>query len=146
MAEKDILELTEDEFKQMSDSDKWELISFIKKVIEDLKIRADKNCEECEKTYLTAEDINIDLFFQDWRECAERCEVCGKEEMRNMCQLQFELINHLANSLLDVQRKQNLLTQLVIKRDEAGSKLLNEFLKKANEEKKKDKRLDDLYR
>jgi argininosuccinate lyase len=145
MAE-DILNLKEEEFKNMSEKDKWELIQFVKKIVEDLKIRADKNCEECEKTYLTAEDINIDLFFQDWRECAERCDECGEEEKRNMCQLQFELINHIANSLLDVQRKQNLLTQLVIKRDEAGSKILNEFLKKVDETKKKDKQANDMYR
>jgi hypothetical protein len=145
MAE-DILSLTEKEFKELSEKDKWQLMEAIKRILQDLKIRADKNCEECEKTYLTAEDINIDLFFQDWRECTEHCDECGEEEKRNMCQLQFELMNHIANSLLEVQRKQNLLTQLVLKRDEAGSKLLNEFMKKTEDNKKKDKRADDLYR
>ncbi len=145
MAE-EIIDLTEEEFKSLSEKDKWELLKSIKKIVQDLKIRADKNCEECEKTFLTPEDINIDLFFQDWRECAERCDECGEEEKRNMCQLQFELMNHIANSLLDVQKRQNLLTQLVLKRDQVGSKLLKEFMKKTEELKKKDKSVDDMYR
>jgi len=144
MAE-DIIDLTEEEFKSLSEKDKWELLLTIKKIVQDLKIRADKNCEECEKTFLTAEDINIDLFFEDWRDCADHCDECGEEEKRNMCQLQFELINHIANSLLDLQRKQNLLTQLVLKRDQVGSKLLNDFMKKTEELKENDKRADNMY-
>jgi hypothetical protein len=144
MAE-DLDYITEKEFKDLSDNEKWKLIQNIKKVIQDLRIRAEKNCEECEKTFLTAEDINIDLFFQDWRACAENCDECGEEEKINMCQLQFELINHIANTLLEIQRKQNMLTQLVLKRDETGSKLLKEFSKKREEIEKKDKRADDLY-
>jgi hypothetical protein len=85
------------------------------------------------------------LFFQDWRECANHCEECGEEEKRNMCQLQFELMNHIANSLLELNRKQNLLTQIVLKKDESGSKLLKEFLEKKEESMKKDKRTDDMY-
>lgn len=142
----EIINLTEKEFKSLSDSDKWKMLQSIKSILKDLQIRADKNCEECEKTFLTHQDINIDLFFQDWRECKERCEDCGEEEKRNMCQIQFELMNHIANSLLEVQRKQNLLTELVMKRDDAGSKLLNEFAKKAEALKKKDKRADDMFR
>lgn len=49
---------------------------------------------------------------------------------KNMCKTQFELMNHIANTLLEIQRKQNLLTHLVIKRDEKGSELLKEFVKK----------------
>jgi hypothetical protein len=142
----EIINLTEKEFKSLSDSDKWKLFQSIKSLLKDLQIRADKNCEECEKTFLTHQDINIDLFFQDWRECKERCEECGEEEKRNMCQIQFELMNHIANSLLEVQRKQNLLTELVMKRDDAGSKLLHEFAKKAESLKKKEKRADDMFR
>jgi len=142
----EIINLNEKEFKSLSDSDKWKLLQSIKSIVKDLQIRADKNCEECKKTFLTHQDINIDLFFQDWRECKERCEECGEEEKRNMCQIQFELMNHIANSLLEVQRKQNLLTELVMKRDDAGSKLLNEFAKKAEALKKKEKRADDMFR
>ena len=92
--------LTEKEFEELSDQDKWNLIQTLKKIIEDLKIRADKNCEECEKTLLTADDINIDLFFQDWRNCAEHCDECSSEDLVNMCETQFQLMNHIANTLL----------------------------------------------
>jgi hypothetical protein len=145
MAE-EIIKLSESEFKSLSESDKWKLLKSIQSILKDLKIRAEKNCGECEKTFLTAQDVNIDLFFQDWRECKERCDICGEEEKRNMCQVQFDLMNHIANSLLEVQRKQNLLTELVMKRDNAGSKLLNEFMKKTEALKKKDKRADDMFR
>lgn len=137
--------LTEEEFKELPENEKWDLIQNIKKVIQDLRIRAEKNCEECEKTFLTAEDINIDLFFQDWRACAENCEECGDEEKVNMCQIQFELMNHIANTLLEIQRKQNMLTQLVLKRDETGSKLLKEFSKKKEEIEKKEKSSGDMF-
>jgi hypothetical protein len=138
-------DLNFEEFKNLSDIEKWNLIQTIKKILTELKIRADKNCEECEKNLLSVDDINIDLFFQDWRECANHCEECGEEEKRNMCQLQFELMNHIANSLLELNRKQNLLTQIVLKKDESGSKLLKEFLEKKEESMKKDKRTDDMY-
>ncbi|MBD3343382.1 MAG: hypothetical protein GF353_30070 [Candidatus Lokiarchaeota archaeon] len=134
-----------EEFQSLSDLEKWQFFQNLKKLIHELKIKADKNCEECEKNLLTAEDINIDLYFQDWRECSEHCEECGKEELVNMCQLQFELMNHIANSLLEVQRKQNILTQIVLKRDEAGSKLLREFMRKKEELEKKEERADDIY-
>ncbi|MFX1259427.1 MAG: hypothetical protein ACFFAN_16355, partial [Promethearchaeota archaeon] len=68
-----------------------------------------------------------------------------KEEQINMCQLQFELMNHIANTLLELQRKQNLITQLVLKRDETGSKLLKEFVKKKEELKKKNKEANEMY-
>ncbi|HEY0087353.1 MAG TPA: hypothetical protein VGB37_00840, partial [Candidatus Lokiarchaeia archaeon] len=71
---------------------------------------------------------------------------CGEEEKKNMCQTQFELMNHIANTLLEIQRKQNLLTKLVIKRDEKGSELLKEFVKKKEDFDKKDKKADELYR
>ncbi len=139
-------DLTLEEFKKLNENDKWKLIKVIKKNVQDLKIRADKNCEECEKTLLSVEDINIDMFFQDWRECAEHCdEECGEEEKINMCQLQFELMNHIANTLLDLQRKQNMLTQIVLKRDESGSQLLKDFIKKKEEIEKKDKSSGEMY-
>ena len=137
--------LTEEEFRELPENEKWDLIQNLKKVLQELRIRAEKNCEECEKTFLTAEDINIDLFFQDWRACAENCEECGDEEKTNMCQIQFELMNHIANTLLEIQRKQNMLTQLVLKRDETGSKLLQEFSKKKEEIEKKEKSSDDMF-
>ncbi len=137
--------LTEKEFKELSDQEKWNLIQTLKKIMEDLKIRADKNCAECEKNLLSVDDINIDLFFQDWRNCAEHCEECSNEDLVNMCETQFQLMNHIANTLLELQRKQNVLTQLVLKRDETGSKLLKDFMKKKEALDKRDKRTDDMY-
>ena len=137
--------LTEKEFKELSDQEKWNLIQTLKKIMEDLKIRADKNCAECEKNLLSVDDINIDLFFQDWRNCAEHCEECSNEDLVNMCETQFQLMNHIANTLLELQRKQNVLTQLVLKRDETGSKLLKGFMKKKEALDKRDKRTDDMY-
>jgi hypothetical protein len=145
MAE-EIIDLTEREFNSLSKVEKWKLLQSIQSILKELKIRAEKNCGECEKTFLTHQDINIDLFFQDWRDCKERCDVCGEEEKRNMCQVQFELMNHIANSLLEVQRKQNLLTELVMKRDDAGSKLLEEFMKKSEALRKKNRRAEDMFR
>ena len=144
MAE-EIADLTEKEFRELSDTEKWKLIETIKKLLHDLKIKADKNCEDCEKNLLTVDDVNIDLFFQDWRSCAEFCDECGEEEKRNMCHIQFELMNHIANTLLELQRKQNVLTQLVLKRDETGSKLLKEFMKKKEDHEKKEKNSYDIY-
>ena len=137
--------LTEKEFEELSDQEKWNLIQTLKKIIGDLKIRADKNCEECEKTLLTADDINIDLFFQDWRNCAEHCDECSSEDLVNMCETQFQLMNHIANTLLELQRKQNVLTQIVLKRDETGSKLLKDFMKKKEDLEKRDKSSSDIY-
>ena len=134
-----------EEFNKLSEQEKWELFHTMKKLIQDLKIRADKNCEECEKNLLTADDINIDLYFQDWRTCAEHCEECTNEDLVNMCETQFQLMNHIANTLLELQRKQNVLTQIVLKRDEAGSKLLQEFMKKKEDLDKKNKRTDAMY-
>ncbi|MFW9947990.1 MAG: hypothetical protein ACFFDX_14290 [Candidatus Odinarchaeota archaeon] len=141
----EIVDLTEKEFMELSETEKWKLMESIKKLIRDLKIKADKNCEDCEKNLLTVDDVNIDLFFQDWRSCAEYCEECGEEEKRNMCHIQFELMNHIANTLLELQRKQNVLTQVVLKRDETGSKLLKEFMKKKEDHEKKEKDSYDIY-
>jgi hypothetical protein len=40
-------DLNFEEFKNLSDIEKWNLIQTIKKILTELKIRADKNCEEC---------------------------------------------------------------------------------------------------
>ncbi len=144
MAE-EIIGITEKEFREYDDKEKWQLMQTIKKVLHGLKIKAEKNCEKCEHNLLSVDDINIDLFFQDWRSCTEHCEECDDEEKRNMCQLQFELMSHIANSLLELQRKQNVLTQIILKQDETGSKLLKDFMKKKEDSDKKDKKAYDLY-
>lgn len=144
MAE-EIIGLSEKEFRELNDKEKWQLMQTIQKLIQELNIKAEKNCEECESNLFALGDINIDLFFQDWRSCTEQCEECSDEEKKNMCQLQFELMNHIANSLLELQRKQNVLTQLILKKDETGSKLLKDFMKKKEDSDKKDKNSYDIY-
>jgi len=138
-------EMDYEEFKKISETDKWKIVQTLRKMVLDLKIKADKNCEECEKNLLSADDLNIDMFFEDWRECSEHCSECGEEEKIYMCEIQFQLMNHIANSLLELQRKQNLLTQLVLKRDETGSQLLKDFMKKKEAQDEKDKDSSDLY-
>jgi len=138
-------EMDYEEFKKISETDKWKIVQTLRKMVLDLKIKADKNCEECEKNLLSADDLNIDMFFEDWRECSEHCSECGEEEKIYMCEIQFQLMNHIANSLLELQRKQNLLTQLVLKRDETGSQLLKDFMKKKEAQDEKAKDSSDLY-
>jgi hypothetical protein len=116
--------LSKKEFESLSEDFKWEYVDGLIKSMKKLQIKADKNCEECESEMLAMDDINIDLLFEDWRECAEHCDKCGKEEKVNMCNTQFELINLLANSLAELRSRQNGIANLVLKKDERGSKLL----------------------
>ena len=144
MAE-EIMNIAEKEFQELNEKEKWHLMQTIKKIFQDLTIKAEKNCEKCEHNLLSVDDINIDLFFQDWRSCSEHCDECEEEEKINMCHLQFELMNHIANSLLELQRKQNMLTQIVLKQDESGSKLLKEFMKKKEVSDKDDKASESMF-
>jgi hypothetical protein len=144
MAE-EIIDIAEKEFRELNEKEKWQLMQTIQTILQDLMIKAEKNCEKCENNLLSVDDINIDLFFQDWRSCAEHCDECDEEEKKDMCQLQFELMNHIANSLLELQRKQNVLTQIVLKQDETGSKLLKDFIKKKEDLKNKVNDSDKMY-
>ena len=116
--------LNKKEFESLKEDYKWEYVDGLHKTIGRLQIKADKNCAECEVELLAVDDINIDLLFEDWRECAEHCDECGKEEQVVMCHTQFELINLIANSLAELRSRQNALASLVLKRDERGAKLL----------------------
>jgi hypothetical protein len=129
--------LTRKEFEELKEDFKWEFVSGLYKLIDDLQIKADKNCEECEAVMLAVDDLNIDLLFEDWRNCAENCDHCTKDVQKQMCQTQFELINLLANSLASLRQRQNGLANLVLKRDSKGAKLLKqaEDDQKAAEEK-----------
>ena len=75
MAE-EIIELAEKEFRELNEKEKWQLMQAIKSILQDLMIKAEKNCEKCEHNLLSVDDINIDLFFQDWRSCGEHCDEC----------------------------------------------------------------------
>jgi len=116
--------LNKKEFESLSEDYKWEYVDGLHKTIKRLQIKADKNCEACESDMLAMDDINIDLLFEDWRECAEHCDECGKEEQMVMCHTQFELINLIANSLAELRSRQNAIASMVLKKDERGAKLL----------------------
>lgn len=118
----------------------------MKKIVEDLEVRAMRNREECEKTALSTHDVNIDLFFEDWRECANHCDECSKEDQRTMCEIQFQLLNHISNTLINLQEKHNLLTNIVLKKDEKGSELLQAFKKEYERKRQANKLTDNLYR
>ena len=129
--------LSEDEFEDLNDEYKWNYVHGLYKIIKLLQIRADKNCEECESEMLAMDDINIDLLFEDWRECSNHCDECNKETRTVMCQAQFELVNLIANSLAELRRRQNALANLVIKKDSRGSKLLKKMEEERELAKKK---------
>lgn len=119
--------LSESEFENLKEEDKWNYIDGLYKTIKRLQIRADKNCEACESEMLAVDDINIDLLFEDWRECSNHCDECNKETRTVMCQTQFELVNLIANSLAELRRRQNALANMVLKKDSRGSKLLKKM-------------------
>ena len=129
--------LSEKEFKDLKDSSKWSYVKSLYKLIGNLKIQADKNCEMCERQMLNPHDVNIDFLFEDWRACAENCEECGEEEKINMCDLQFQLMNHIANALGEIRERQNALAKIVMKKDDVGSKILEKIEEKQKEEEKK---------
>jgi len=116
----DYVFLNEKEFNDLTDKQRWEFITSLKKAIKDLQIMAEKNCSQCEQYHLAPEDLNINFMFEDWRTCAENCENCGKEERVNMCNLQFELMNHLAEEFNNLRNKFNGMVKYLLKKDEEG--------------------------
>ena len=97
--------LTEEEFKELDDAAKWNYIEVLIKQLYEFKVMADNNCEECIHKLQTSRDVNVDLYFDDWRECAKHCDECGQEEKVNMCNTQFSVLNHLANLVFEIQVK-----------------------------------------
>jgi len=120
----DYIFLEKDEFIELGNKEKWQYIKSLMKLIKDYKIQAEKNCLECENNLLTSHDINIDLYFEDWRECADHCDECSKEDKTNMCELQLNLINHIANSLGNLEDKFNALTKVILNRNHEGKELI----------------------
>ena len=74
--------LTEKEFNDLKEVSKWNYVSSLYKLISQLKIQAEKNCEECEKQMLDVHDLNIDYLFEDWRSCSQQCDECGLLQQR----------------------------------------------------------------
>jgi hypothetical protein len=134
--------LSEKDFKNLKDPSKWNYVQSLYKKIEELQIQADKNCEECEKRLVGVYDLNIDYLFEDWRSCSEHCEECGEEEKRMMCDLQFQVMNLLANSLSELRERQNALANIVLRKYDEGAKLLEKI---AQEKKKDEDKSKGLY-
>jgi hypothetical protein len=106
---------------------------------------ADKNCEDCIHRLQTSRDVNIDLFFDDWRECANNCDECNIDNLKQMCDVQFQIMNHIANILFELQLKQNRLVQFMYRKDPKGKEILEEMKKAHEEAQKRDKRSDDMF-
>jgi hypothetical protein len=125
MSETDEIYLNKNEFKELDEKSKWNYIEGLMKQLNDYKIMADSNCGDCIYRIQTKTDVNIDLYFEDWRTCAKNCDYCNIESLKEMCQTQFELINHMANSLVELQMKQNMLVKFLYRKDDSGKKLLD---------------------
>lgn len=134
--------LSKKEFSELNDKQKSEYVDSLHNIINDMKIQVEKNCSECEQNFITPEDINVNLLFEDYRECSEHCDECGEEERKYMCDLQFQLISHIAEAVGSMREKLNGLIKTVLKKDDAGKKIL----KIAKDAVKFKKGNDEMYR
>ena len=125
--------LSRKEFIELDDSNKWHYVLSLSEVIDKLKIQAEKNCSECEM--LAPDDININLLFEDFRECQNNCDECGKEERVYMCDLQLQIVSHISEAVYNLRNKLNGLVKAVLRKDDTGEQLLAN-LQKSLEEKK----------
>lgn len=137
--------LTEEEFQELDAVAKWNYVEILIKQLYEFKVMADNNCEDCIYRLQTSRDVNVDLFFDDWRECAKNCDECGKEELVNMCDTQYQVLNHLANMVFEIQLKQNRLVQFLYKKDPKGQEILEEMKKAKEEAQKRDKHADNMF-
>ena len=133
------------EFLDLKNKEKWEYVESLMKEIRNYKIQAEKNCLECEKNLLTTHDLNIDLYFEDWRDCAENCDECNKETRTNMCELQLNLINHLANSICNLEDKFNTLARVMLNKSPDTQTLLDEIKSEIKQDSNKSKEPPSMY-
>ncbi len=132
----DYVFLEKEEFDSLTDKQKWEFVDSLKIAIKDLQTMAEKNCSECEQYHLDPGDANINFMFEDWRECAKHCDECDKEDKRNMCFLQFELMSSLAEEMNSSRNKLNGLMKHLLKKDDEGRKLVESFIEDAKASRK----------
>lgn len=62
-----------------------------------------------------------------------------------MCDLQFNLLNHIANTIINLQNKHNALTKIVLKKDDRGSELIDLFKKEYEKKRKVSEQSSSLY-
>lgn len=125
----DFFYISEDEFNELDDKAKWKYILSLRQVMTDLNVMAEKNCADCEQYHTSSEDLNIGMLFEDWRDCSDNCDNCGKEERVYMCDLQFQLISHLADQLNSLRNKVNGIVKYMLKKTDAGENLLSNITK-----------------
>jgi len=138
----ELIFLAEKEVRELDETANWDYISFLVKKIHELNIKAEKNCSECEKHLLAPNDINVELLFEDWRACQEHCDTCGKEERIFMCDVQLNLINHIAEAIGQLRTKMNGIVRAILSKDDAGEKLLSTLQKGMDE---KDVRGNEMF-
>ncbi len=137
--------LEKDEFIELKNEEKWNYIQSLMKLVKDYKIQAEKNCRECENNLLTAHDLNIDMYFEDWRDCVDHCDECTKDDLKAMCDVQFNLINHIANSLTNLEEKFNKLSKVVLYKNPNGEELLKRVQKELNKVNSKPKDTQTMF-
>ncbi len=137
--------LSQEEFQELDDEEKWNYIEALVKQLYEYKVMADQNCDDCMYRLQTSRDVNVDLYFDDWRECANNCDECDQETLKEMCEVQFQIMNHLANLVFEIQVRQNRLVQFLYKKDPRGKEILEEMKKAKEEAEKREKKAGDMF-
>lgn len=137
--------LTEEEFVGLDDENK---LSYIRSFMSQLKIykaMAETNCEECIHYLQTVHDVNIDLFFDDWRGCTDNCNECTKADQVEMCKTQFEIMSHLANEVADISDKLNKLIKFNYVKTESGAELYEDMKEAVRNKRRVAKNNPDMF-
>jgi hypothetical protein len=137
--------LDRNEFVELENKEKWNYIQSLMRLIKDYKIQAERNCLECENNLLTTHDLNIDMYFEDWRECADHCEECAKDDRVGMCDIQFNIVNHLANSLGNLEDKLNALAKIILYKNKDGQELIKKWEDEMNKASNKSKDTQSMF-
>jgi hypothetical protein len=141
----DYVYLSEEEFLELRPEEKWSYLKSLMVQTKQYKIMSDKNCAECIHFLQTVHDVNIDLFFDDWRACAEHCDECNKLNQVEMCNTQFELISHLANEIADLSDKVNRLIKYNFVKSVKGKELYEEMTQEVEFRKRGKENADGLF-
>ena len=145
MTTEDYYFLAKNEFLEIENDDKWNYIQSLMKLINDYKIQAEKNCLECENNLLSSHDLNIDMYFEDWRECSEHCDKCSKDDRTTMCDTQLNVMNHMANSITNLEEKLNALTKVVLYKNQDGQELIEKWKEELDKESSKSKDSQSMF-
>lgn len=101
-----------EEFFELEQDKKKKYLDFLYKEIQVLEQQAEKNCSDCFYKITATDAVVIDLHLDDWRQCRNNCDECTKEDQVQMCNLQFEIIDFLANEILRLQKSLRAVAKL----------------------------------